>query len=439
MKSKTIKVDYLARVEGEGGLLVKVSGKKVTDVKFNIFEPPRFFEALLRGRQYSEAPDITARICGICPVAYQMSSVQAMEHAFGITVDGQLRALRRLLYCGEWIESHALHIFMLHAPDFLGYADAIQMAKDHSPIVQMALKIKKIGNGIVGLVGGREIHPINVRVGGFYKLPTCQELETFVEPLKWACDSSAQTVKFVSKLPFPDFERPYEYVALHHEREYPMMNGRLCSNKGLDIEVPEYENHFMEEHVSHSNALHSILKERGAYFVGPMARYNLNFDALTPAAQSAARSAGIGKGTNNPFKSIIVRSVEMLYACEEALRIIKEYEPPEKASVAVQPKAGIGYGCTEAPRGILYHRYRLDERGNILDAKIVPPTSQNQKTIEQDLREFVPPRLHLTQEKLTWQCEQAIRNYDPCISCATHFLKLEIDGNAGEGGKCEID
>jgi len=427
MKNKTIKVDYLARVEGEGGLLVKVSGNKDIDVKFNIFEPPRFFEAFLRGRHYSEVPDITARICGICPVAYQMSSVHAIERAFGVSVDGQLRALRRLIYCGEWIESHALHIFMLHAPDFLGYADAIQMAKDHGPVVQMALKIKKIGNDIVNLIGGREIHPINVRVGGFYKLPVKHELESLVERLKWGMDSAIQTVKFTGKLSFPDFERPYEYVALRHEQEYPMNEGRLFSNKGLDIEVNEYDNHFMEEHVSHSNALHSILKERGAYFVGPLARYNLNFDKLTPAAQDAAKSAGIGKGTNNPFKSIIVRSVEMLYAFEEALRIIQEYERPEKAAVDIQPQLGSGYSCTEAPRGILYHRYRLDERGIILDAKIVPPTSQNQKTIEQDLREFVPPRLHLSQEKLTWQCEQAVRNYDPCISCATHFLKLEIE------------
>ena len=427
MKNKTIKVDNLARVEGEGGLLVKVTGRKVAEVKFNIFEPPRFFEAFLRGRQYSEAPDITARICGICPVAYQMSSVHAMEHAFGITINGQLRELRRLIYCGEWIESHALHIFMLHAPDFLGYADAIRMAKDHGAIVQMALKLKKIGNDIVNLVGGREIHPINVRVGGFYKLPSKKELEALVERLQWAVDASLQTVKFTAKLPFPDFERAYEYVSLHHGREYPFNEGRLVSNKGLNIDVSEYENNFMEEHVSHSTALHSILKERGAYFVGPLARYNLNYDRLTPGAQEAAKSAGIGKGTNNPFKSIIVRSVEMLYACEEALRIIKDYEMPEKPAVDIQPKAATGCGCTEAPRGILYHRYRLDERGAILDAKIIPPTSQNQKTIEQDLREFIPSRLHLSQEKLTWQCEQAIRNYDPCISCSTHFLKLEIE------------
>jgi len=427
MKSKSLRVDALARVEGEGGLTVKIAGSKVTDVKFAIYEPPRFFEAFLRGRLYAEAPDITARICGICPVAYQMSSVHAMEDAFGVRADEGVRSLRRLLYCGEWIESHVLHVYLLHAPDFLGYEDAIRMAKDHGAVVQQALKLKKIGNDIVTLVGGREIHPINVRVGGFYKLPTKSELNTLVERLKWAIEASLQMVRFTAKLPFPDFEREYEFVALRHEREYPFNEGRIVSSKGLNIAVQEYEQFFVEEHVEHSNALHSTLRDRGPYFVGPLARFNLNFDLLTPTAQEAARSAGIARGLRNPFKSIVVRSVETLYACEEALRIIKDYEPPDRAAAEIQPRAGIGCGATEAPRGMLYHRYKLNDAGLIQDAKIVPPTSQNQKTIEQDLREFVPPRIKLSQQKLTWQCEQVVRNYDPCISCATHFLRLEFE------------
>ncbi len=426
-KSKTIKVDYLARVEGEGALTVKIKGDTVADVKLKIFEPPRFFEAFLRGRNFSEAPDITARICGICPIAYQMSSCYAMEDAAGIRVGGPLRALRRLIYCGEWIESHALHVYLLHAPDFLGYESAIHMAKDHPDLVQKALRLKKIGNAIVTLIGGREIHPINVRVGGFYRVPTKQELRSLSEDLKWARDFSAETVRWTAKLPFPDFEQDYEFVALRHPDEYPFNEGRLVSNKGLDIASREYDDHFVEEHVAHSNALHSVLKARGNYFVGPLARYSLNFDKLTSLAQKAAREAGLGPVCRNPFKGIIVRSVEILYACEEALRIIGDYEMPEKPYVEVQPRAAIGYGCTEAPRGILYHRYRLDDKGVILDAKIVPPTAQNQKTIERDLWEFVPKHLDLPSEKLQWQCEQAIRNYDPCISCATHFLKLQIE------------
>lgn len=427
MKSRTIKVDALARVEGEGALFIKFKGDVVTDVQLKIFEPPRFFEAFLRGRDSSEAPDITARICGICPVAYQMSSVHAMENAFGVTVGGPLRALRRLLYCGEWIESHTLHVAMLHAPDFLGYEDAIQMAREHPEIVRTALKLKKTGNAIVALLGGREIHPINVRIGGFYRAPEKRELAPLREELLWARDAALEMVRWTGKLEFPHFERDYEFVALQHPGEYPFNEGRLVSNKGLDIAVTEYDDFFEEEQVEHSNALHSAIRGRGAYFVGPLARYNLNYHRLSPLAREAARDAGLPPACQNPFQSIVVRSIETLYATDEALRIIDEYEKPEQPAVDIQPRAGAGYGCTEAPRGICYHRYRLDERGKILDAKIVPPTSQNQKTIENDLRAFVLDRLDLEPEKLSWQCEQAVRNYDPCISCATHFLRLSIE------------
>lgn len=425
--TKTIKVVYLARVEGEGALHIRIKNNEVKDVKLKIFEPPRFFEAFLRGRRYSEAPDITARICGICPVAYQMSSVHAMEDAFGVKVEGALRELRRLLYCGEWIESHALHIYLLHTPDFLGYENAIGMAKDHPEAVQRGLKLKKIGNEIMQILGGREIHPINVRVGGFYRVPAKSELHPLIEKLKWARDASLETVKFAATLPFPDFQQDYECVALRHPDEYPFNEGHLVSTRGLDIPIRDYEKHFTEEHAPYSNALHSVMKGVDSYMVGPVARYNLNFDRLTPLAQQAAREAGLGPICRNPFQSIVVRSVETLYACEEALRIIESYQPPEKSSVEIEPRAGVGYGCTEAPRGILFHRYKLDENGMILDAKIVPPTSQNQRSIEADLRALVTPRIELPQEKLTWLCEQAIRNYDPCISCATHFLKIEVD------------
>ncbi|MBZ0306718.1 MAG: Ni/Fe hydrogenase subunit alpha [Anaerolineae bacterium] len=427
MSNQTIKVDYLARVEGEGSLYLKIKEGKVQDIKLKIFEPPRFFEGFLRGRKYTEAPDITARICGICPIAYQMSSVHAMEYALGLKVEGQLRELRRLLYCGEWIESHVLHVYMLHAPDFLGYPDAITLAADFPEVVKNALRLKKIGNDIVNLLGGREIHPINVRVGGFYRAPTRAELLTMVENLKWARDAALEMVRFTATLPFPEFEQDYEFVALRHPNEYPYNEGRLVSNRGLDIDVAEYENHFTEQHMEHSTALHSVINERGSYFVGPLARYSLNFDKLPPDVQQAAREAGLGETCRNPFKSIIVRSVETLYAVEEALRIIDQYERPEKPYLEAVPRKATGYGCTEAPRGILYHRYSINDQGKIMTAKIVPPTSQNQKTIESDLLHFAEAAIDLPKDKLTWQCEQAIRNYDPCISCSVHHLKLEIE------------
>jgi coenzyme F420-reducing hydrogenase alpha subunit len=425
MTSRVIKVDQLARVEGEGALFVKIQDGTVTDVQLRIFEPPRFFEAFLRDRAYSEAPDITARICGICPVAYQMSAVHAMEDAFGVKVDAAIRDLRRLLYCGEWIESHVLHVAMLHAPDFLGYEDALAMAREHPDLVTTALKMKKTGNDVVALLGGREIHPINVRVGGFYRVPSRAELEPLLDPLKWARDQAVGLARVAAGLDFPDFDVEYEFVALRHGREYPMNEGRVVSSSGLDIAVREYEFHFEERHVSHSNALQGFEKGKGAYAVGPLARFNLNYDTLSVLAREVAEEVHLAPPVTNPFKSIIVRCIETVYAIDEAIRLIEGYRPPDRPAVPVEPVAGIGFAATEAPRGMLYHRYRIGDDGSIRDAKIVPPTAQNQPTIEDDVRKFVTRYVELPREELTWKCEQAVRNYDPCISCATHFVRLE--------------
>ncbi len=427
MKTRNIKVDYLARVEGEGGLFVKIKDDKVVEAKFNIFEPPRFFEAFLRGRKYTEPPDITARICGICPIAYQMSSAHAIESICGVTLPQPLRELRRLIYCGEWIESHVLHIYMLHAPDFLGYEDAVQMAQDHPEVVTKALELKKIGNEVVALLGGREIHPINVRIGGFYRVPRKREFDALRERLKWALDAAIETARWSATLPFPELEQDYEFVALQHPDEYPFNEGRIVSNHGLDIECSDFLKHFEEEHVKHSTSLHARIKERGRYLVGPQARYALNSSKLPLAVQELAAQIDFDPSCRNPFQSIIVRSLETVFACTEALRIIDSYEMPDAPAVEVEPRAGTGYWATEAPRGLLYHHYTIDDQGVITDARIIPPTSQNQKVIEDDLLTFVESHLDLSDEKLTWQCEQVIRNYDPCISCSCHFLKLKID------------
>jgi sulfhydrogenase subunit alpha len=426
-RTKTIRTDYLARVEGEGAMHVTIDDGRVTEVQLRIYEPPRFFEAFLRGRSFTEAPDITARICGICPVAYQMSSAQAMEQICGVQVDGQLRALRRLLYCGEWIESHALHVFMLHLPDFLGYESAIAMAREHGELVGKALELKKIGNEVMTVVGGREVHPINVRVGGWYRAPRKRELAPLVEKLERAREIALETVRVTSDLDFPDYDRDYELVALAEPGEYPIDRGRIVSNRGLDIAVDDYDEHFAEQHVPWSNALHSSLRERGSYLCGPLARFALSFGELSPVAREAAVAAGLSAGERNPFRSIVVRSVEMVYAADEALRLIAAYEEPDAPAVELEPAAGTGRGCTEAPRGILYHRYSTDGEGTILDAKIVPPTSQNQRTIEEDLRGVVERSLDVPDDELSLLCEQTIRNYDPCISCATHFLRLEVE------------
>jgi sulfhydrogenase subunit alpha len=425
-KARTIQVNHLARVEGEGSLTIRMKGAQVTEVQLGIFEPPRFFEAFLRGRSYLEAPDITARICGICPVAYLMSACHAMEDALGIAIEPSVRALRRLLYAGEWIESHALHVFLLHAPDFLGYPDAMTMAKDHGEWVKKGLRIKKGGNAVVDLLGGREIHPINIRVGGFYRAPSRAELQSLLPELTWSRDATAECLRWMAGLSFPALERQYEFVALRHPDEYPFCEGRLVSSEGLDIAISEYDDHFVEEHVPYANALHSRLRARGAYLTGPLARFNLDFGQLFPDVQALARETGITPPCGNPFKMLLVRLVETAQAIEDAIRIIEDYVPPAAPYVDGPLRAGTGYGVTEAPRGFLYHRYTVDDTGTILDAKLVPPTAQNQFAIEQDLAELAPLLAELPLPEATHRAEQAVRNHDPCISCATHFLTLRV-------------
>lgn len=425
---RTIRVEGLARVEGEGKLLIRTAGGRISDLKLRIFEPPRFFEALLRGRGFEEAPDITSRICGICPVAYQLCAVQAMEAACGFEADPPIRLLRRLFACGEWIESHALHVCFLHAPDFLGYDDAFRMAKDHPQAVAWGLALKKAGNAVIALLGGRSVHPISLRVGGFYKTPSRAELSPLAEVLSRAREAATKLVSWTAGFSFPRLERDYLFVGLRHSRDYPLNEGRIVSSAGLDIDATEFEARFVEDQADYSTALRSRDRDGRPYLVGPLARYNLNFDRLSPLSRDAAREAGLDPVCMNPLQAIVIRAVEILYACDEALRLIEAYEPPDTPARTVSPRAAEGVGCVEAPRGLLYHRYRIDDAGAILRANIVPPTAQNQLSIEADLRAFAPRWLRRSKSELTRRCEQVVRNHDPCISCATHFLRVEVEG-----------
>jgi coenzyme F420-reducing hydrogenase alpha subunit len=427
LNDRSLTVGSLARVEGEGAMHVRVERGRVADVQLEIYEPPRFFEAFLRGRAHTEPPDITARICGICPVAYQMSACLAIEDACGVQVDGPIAELRRLLYCGEWISSHALHIYFLHASDFLGYPSVVEMAREHRSVVERGLALKKVGNEILTTVGGRAIHPVNVRVGGFYRAPTHAEIAKLAAPLSRALDDALATVTWVAGFNVPDFEHDHELLALVEPGRYAIDGGKPHTDRGLEFAVRSFEEHVVEEQVLHSTALHAHLAGRSRYLTGPLARYALSGRWLSPIAREAATAAGLGPVCRNPFRSILVRAVELVYAIDEALRLVRGYEPPQPSWVDCPPRAGLGHGATEAPRGTLFHRYELGADGTVQTARIVPPTSQNQASIEDDLRRFVQPRLHLDDHRLTHECEQAIRNYDPCISCATHFLDLTVE------------
>lgn len=432
-RARRFEVEALTRVEGEGGLIVEVRDGELADVRLRIFEPPRFFEGFLRGRSYTEPPDITARICGICPVAYQMSACQALEAACGVEVDAAIRDLRHLLYCGEWIESHVLHIHLLHAPDFLGYPSGIAMAADFRAEVERGLRLKKLGNRLVEVVGGRAVHPVNVRVGGFYRAPTLAEMHSLRDELRWAIDAATDITRWVATLPMPDHEVPHgtTMVALRHPTEYPMLGDRLVSTPladgtALDIAPHEWRDHFTEEHVEHSTALHGRMLAGGDYIVGPLARFALNAHHLAPRAAALAAEVGLTTQERNPFRSIVVRAVETLHACEVALAIVEGYSEPARSFVPVEPRAGVGCGWSEAPRGLLWHRYELSADGTIEQVQIVPPTSQNQPAIEHDLMHLIEHSLHLDDAALEALCETAVRNYDPCISCATHFLDMRV-------------
>ncbi|MET9131439.1 Ni/Fe hydrogenase subunit alpha [Streptomyces antibioticus] len=454
-RSRVLRIPALTRVEGETALHLRIDDGTVSEARLDIYEPPRFFEAFLRGRAHTEPPDLTSRICGICPVAYQMSACRAIEDACGIVVDGQLAALRRLLYCGEWIESQTLHIHMLHAPDFLGHDDVIGMSRTHLTHVERGLRLKQSGNAIVETLGGRAIHPVNVRLGGFHRVPARAELRPLAERLRAALDDAWDTVRWVAGFDFPDAECNADLLALAEVGTYAIESGVptvLPHDRTLPVRsfpVAEFSRHVVEEQVPHSTALHSRLDGR-PHLTGSLARYAVSGHLLSPTALEAAREAGLsdppllagaagserGEVCRNPYRSILVRAVEVLYAVEEALRIIDAYEPPALSHLEVPARAGAGHGATEAPRGLLHHRYALDVEGRVVDASIIPPTAQNQGVIEDDLRRLVQGSLdrgEAPEAELTRLCERAVRNHDPCISCSAHFLELDIERIPGTG------
>jgi coenzyme F420-reducing hydrogenase alpha subunit len=427
-ESRTVRIEVplLARVEGEGALDLTIADGRIEDLRLRIFEPPRFFEKLLEGRAFTEVPDIVARICGICPVAYQMTAVHAIEQALGVEVTPWVRAMRRLIYCGEWIESHALHIHLLAAPDFFGYESAIAMARDYPDEVRRGLGLQGLGNEIIRLLGGRSVHPVGVRVGGFHHAPGLAEVRALLARLESALPDARELVRWTARWPFPEDDQDFTCVALRHSEEYPMNAGRIVSSAGLDIGAGEYETRFRELHVPHSTALHAQLDGQ-PYLVGPLARVNLCGDRLHREVRETLAGTGVHFPSRNMFHSAVARAVEIHHALLEATHLLQSYAAPPSPFVPAEVRAGEGSWATEAPRGLLWHRYALDGEGRIAAARIVPPTSQNQARIEQDLRTSIE---HLgasaSDADLRHRAETIIRNYDPCISCATHFLRMNV-------------
>ena len=422
----SIKVPVLTRVEGEGALQLQIKNGVIEDLQLRIYEPPRLFEKMLEGREPNEVIDIVARICGICPVAYQMTAVQAFEKLYEVEVTPWTRAMRRVFYCGEWLQSHALHIHMLAAPDFLGCNNIIEMASEHAAVVRRGLRLQALGNDLIELFGARSVHPVGVQVGGFYTAPAVIDVANIVARLQAAKQEADDLVRWTSSLSLPQEEQAFVSVALRHPTEYPMNEGRIVSSAGLDISCEEYPTHFHEHQVPHSTAMHALLANQ-PYLVGPLARMNLNYDHLPGELHQLLTDCGISFPSQNMFHSIVARAAECWLAIDEALRLLQDYTPPTQAAVAWQAQAGTCMMATEAPRGLLWHHYDVDAAGRVTSARIVPPTSQNQARIEEDLRLSLQHfGLNHDDNALRLHGETVIRNYDPCISCATHFLQLEL-------------
>jgi len=424
--TKNISIPALTRVEGEGALYIKTKGEKIEKIELNIYEPPRFFEGFLQGRYYQEVPDITARICGICPVAYQMSSAKALENAYGVEISQEVYVLRRLLYCAEYIESHVLHMYMLQAPDLLGTPSVIEIAAIAPEVVKKALRSKKLGNDLLKAIGGRSVHPVSTKVGGFYRWPDKYKIKDLIEDFKWGLEFAVETARWAVTLNYPEFEMGYEYVAISNPDHYAIYDGDVLSSTGVKVPVEEYETRYLETHVPQSTALHSHTTEGNTYFVGPLARYNLNFEQLRPAAKDIAKEIGFQPPEFNPYKGLIARAIEVIEVYDVAIELMKAYDPQGPPHQKFDLKDGEGFGVSEAPRGLLYHHYKVGKDGLIKKAKITPPTAQNYAQMEKDLAKLAPEVLFdRSTEEASLQLEHLLRSYDPCISCSTHFLKLK--------------
>ena len=426
IKSLNINVPVLARVEGEGALELSIENGAIAELKLKIFEPPRLFEKLLEGRHYQELPDMVARICGICPVAYQMSAILAAEHLFTCKVTPWIKAMRRLYYCGEWIQSHALHIHLLALPDFFQVNNAIELSALHPDEVSRGMKLQALGNNIIKLFGARSVNPVGVKVGGFTHAPQARQVESLLSELNHTENDAKQLLDWLCDFPLPDFKDKGLQFSLHENDNYPIMARQLLSNKEDSLSIDDYESAFQEQQLPYTTAFHSFYKQRH-YLVGPLARFNINRQQLHPDVQAILKKHGYTSALKNNYFAIIARAAEIYQALLEAKHLLANYRVPDSPYVEVKPRAGIAIGASEAPRGLLWHRYEFDDKGLVRSAKIVPPTSQNQAQIEDDIRQTLTTTgLDQDDDQLRHMAEQVIRNYDPCISCATHFLSMDV-------------
>lgn len=427
MKQWDIDVHHLTRVEGHGNVKVRLADGRVEEVRLEIVESPRFFEMMLRGRHYTEAPTITSRICGICAVGHTTASLRACEAALGVTPSEQTVLLRRLILHAEIIQSHVLHYYLLVAPDFFGVSSVIPLAESHPDVVKRALRLKRLGNNVCETLVGRHVHPISMCVDGFMRTPTADQVRQVRDMLGAAEADVEATVDLFAGIAMPPFQRPTEYVALRAADGFALYDGEITSTAGGTTPIPRYRDKIVERVVPYSSGKH-VTGNHGPMAVGALARLNVNFDRLHPRARAAADRLGFAPPGTNPFLNNVAQVIETVHCWAEALELCDallergiDPTPPRHEAAA-----GRGVGATEVPRGTLYHEYELDADGLIVDANCIIPTGQNLANIETDMAAYVPTLAGRSTDEITKHLEMLVRAYDPCISCSSHFLEVEF-------------
>jgi coenzyme F420-reducing hydrogenase alpha subunit len=440
--SQNVKVDvhYLTRVEGHGNIVVDVKEGKLTKCEFQVIESPRFFESMLVGRSIWEAQHLTSRICGICACGHTLASIRAAEDALGVKPSDEVVMLRKLLLNTEMLDSHILHIYILVAPDLLGVKSIVPLIKTHRPVIEMALRMKRMSDYGGEVLAGRHIHPISYVIGGLTQLPSREGLEKLYNLMLESRKDGEETVKIIKTLKFPEFERPTQYMSLTSDDEYAIYDGDLVVN-GIKSKVRDYRKLFMESVVDYSRAKISKINGK-SYAVGALARFNNNFDKLHKKAKAVAKELGLKAPCHNPYLNTAAQLVEWVHCLEDSItileKILKDGLSEEKVVVSSWPKrsemgkikykSNTGVGCVEVPRGSLFHEYTIDEAAHITAANCVIPTNQNMGNLEDDMRKIVPELLgKKSQEEITLDLEMLARAYDPCISCATHLLDVKFE------------
>lgn len=439
-KNVSIDVHYLTRVEGHGNIVVDVKAGKLTKCEFQVIESPRFFESMLVGRSIWEAQHITSRICGICACGHTLASLKAAEDALGVKPSEEVVMLRKLLLHTEQLDSHILHIYILVAPDLLGVKSIVPLVKTHKPVIEMALRMKRMSDYAGEVLAGRHIHPISYVIGGLTQAPSRENLEKLYQMMVDCRKDGEATVKIIKKLKFPDFDRPTQYLSLASDDEYAFYEGDLVVSGKQRTKVRDYRKLLSERVLDYSRAKVASINGK-PYAVGALARFNNNHAKLHKKAKAVAEEIGLKAPCHNPYLNTAAQLVEWVHCLEESIsimeKILKDGLDEKKTVVSSWPKRGeigkiaykpnTGAGCVEVPRGALFHEYTIDETAHITGANCVIPTNQNMANLEEDMRKLVPELLgEKTQAEITLALEMLARAYDPCISCATHLLDVKF-------------